>query len=117
MMRRITAEIWDKGRLDLIDKYIAKDLVDRCSADPEAVRRPSDLHQLDAHTVRVGDEHEVVGAPLAEGERVASRVQHRSAVFDQPGRDRVDVVDTNAQVLKPSWLRAAAGRPCTSGRA
>jgi predicted ester cyclase len=28
LMRRITAEIWDEGRLDLIDKYIADDLID-----------------------------------------------------------------------------------------
>src|SRR5262249_19203887 len=28
LMRRITAEIWDEGRLDRIDRYIAEDLVD-----------------------------------------------------------------------------------------
>ena len=28
LMRRITAEIWDEGRLDLIDHYIAADLID-----------------------------------------------------------------------------------------
>jgi predicted ester cyclase len=28
LMRRISAEIWDEGRLDLIDKYIAEDLID-----------------------------------------------------------------------------------------
>lgn len=28
LMRRITAEIWDEGRLDLIDVFIAEDLVD-----------------------------------------------------------------------------------------
>jgi predicted ester cyclase len=28
LMRRITAEIWDEGRLDLIDLYIAEDLID-----------------------------------------------------------------------------------------
>src|SRR5689334_21151 len=27
-MRRITKEIWDDGRLDLIDEYIAEDLID-----------------------------------------------------------------------------------------
>jgi hypothetical protein len=28
LMRRITTEIWDAGRLDLIDEYIAEDLID-----------------------------------------------------------------------------------------
>ena len=28
LMRRITKEIWDDGRLDLIDEYIAEDLID-----------------------------------------------------------------------------------------
>ena len=28
LMRRITAEIWDEGRIDLIDELIAEDLID-----------------------------------------------------------------------------------------
>lgn len=28
LMRRITTEIWDKGRIDLVDELIAEDLVD-----------------------------------------------------------------------------------------
>jgi predicted ester cyclase len=28
LMRRITTEIWDEGRLDLIDQYIAENLID-----------------------------------------------------------------------------------------
>jgi predicted ester cyclase len=28
LMRRITAEIWDEGRIEMVDQYIAEDLVD-----------------------------------------------------------------------------------------
>ena len=32
LMRRITAEIWDEGRIEMVDEYIAEDLVDPVEA-------------------------------------------------------------------------------------
>lgn len=51
LMRRITAEIWDEGRLDLIDEYIAEDLIDHIDV-PGLEVAGRERYRANAQTVR-----------------------------------------------------------------
>jgi len=45
LMRRITAEIWDEGRLDLIDEYIAEELIDHIEVPASKSSAASDTER------------------------------------------------------------------------
>ena len=75
LLRRITDEIWNEGRLELIDELIAEDFVDHVDMPGlELVGRPRYRHSVEIIRTAFPDYHERIEWCVAEGDIVADYV-------------------------------------------
>jgi steroid delta-isomerase-like uncharacterized protein len=75
LLRRITDEIWNEGRLELIDELVAEDFVDHVDMPGlELVGRPRYRHSVEIMRTAFPDYHEHIEWCVAEGEIVADYV-------------------------------------------